>query len=165
MRQILLVRHAIAMEPHDFAGPDSGRPLTEEGISRMKKGARGLQKILGKWDAIASSPYLRAQQTAEILSTEFPGVKSFTWEQMAPGASAAKLCRHFNEHSQYSKIAFVGHQPSLGFFVSELLAGEGASFYAFKKGGAVLLEFSGPAEPGTSRLIWALNPSELRALG
>jgi len=47
--QLLVIRHAIAMEREEYARtgrPDSDRPLTDTGRRRMRKNARGLQYIL-----------------------------------------------------------------------------------------------------------------------
>jgi phosphohistidine phosphatase len=58
--QLLIVRHAIAMEREEFAKtgrPDSDRPLTDTGRRRMRKNARGLQRISPHPDLIATSPW------------------------------------------------------------------------------------------------------------
>ena len=68
--KLVFVRHGIAGDKVKFAlsgKPDSERPLTGKGVKRMKKAAVGLDNIVRRADAIASSPYRRAVQTAEIL--------------------------------------------------------------------------------------------------
>ncbi|MDH3366486.1 MAG: histidine phosphatase family protein, partial [Gemmatimonadota bacterium] len=68
--QLLVVRHAIAEDRDIFAAAgreDDERPLTEEGTRRMAAGAVGLVRVVPRLDAVASSPLVRAVQTAEII--------------------------------------------------------------------------------------------------
>ena len=69
--QLLVIRHAIAMEREEWAKsgrPDSDRPLTDTGRRRMRKNARGLQRISPHPNLIASSPWLRAADTARVVA-------------------------------------------------------------------------------------------------
>ena len=43
--KLLLIRHAIAVEREAFEGDDGKRPLTREGIGRMRRAARGLARV------------------------------------------------------------------------------------------------------------------------
>lgn len=60
---IYFIRHA---ESHFVLGKERERPLSEEGFLAAEKLAKTLENV--KFDAIFSSPYLRAIQTAERLS-------------------------------------------------------------------------------------------------
>ena len=68
---LLVIRHAIAA---DRAGTgsrgqsDALRPLTGEGRRKMADGALGLRALVPTLDVMASSPLVRAQQTAEIVA-------------------------------------------------------------------------------------------------
>lgn len=64
---LLVVRHGVAMDKAEFVGNDDLRPLTLDGIRKMKKNARGLSHLTPRPSLLASSPLVRAQQTAEIL--------------------------------------------------------------------------------------------------
>ena len=69
--QLLVIRHAIAMEREEWAKsgrPDSDRPLTDTGRRRMRKNARGLQRVSPHPDVIATSPWLRAADTARVVA-------------------------------------------------------------------------------------------------
>ena len=75
--RLLIVRHAIAEDRVAFAATgkdDDERPLTEEGRSRMEQGARGLRQLVPALDLVATSPLVRAVQTAEILAGAYEGV-------------------------------------------------------------------------------------------
>src|SRR6516162_3359703 len=61
--QLVIIRHAIAEDPREFAStgrPDSQRPLTEEGVTKMKRGVKGLRELIPEINLIATSPYVRA---------------------------------------------------------------------------------------------------------
>ena len=68
---LYLLRHAIAVDEEDFTGEDSDRPLTEEGRRKMEKVARGMKNLGVHFDALISSPFVRARETAEIVSAVF----------------------------------------------------------------------------------------------
>jgi len=64
-----------------------------------------------------------------------------------------------------SRIAVVGHEPSLGILVGWLMREEAESFVSLKKGGACLLRLPSTPAPGTADLKWLLPPKLLRQLG
>ena len=64
--QLIIIRHAIAV-PHGTPGyADEERPLTPEGEAKFKEAARGLARAYDRPDALLTSPWLRARQTAAI---------------------------------------------------------------------------------------------------
>ena len=74
--QVLVVRHAIAEQREEFAPTgkdDSQRPLTHDGRRKMRRGAVGLRAVVPAIDVLATSPLLRAVQTAEILAAVYNG--------------------------------------------------------------------------------------------
>src|SRR5918996_3887129 len=63
------LRHGIAVSSGEpGAEADSQRPLTPKGIKRMRKASRGLRRLGIPFDAILTSPLVRARQTAEIVA-------------------------------------------------------------------------------------------------
>lgn len=70
MRGLIFIRHAIA-EELDIAVEngikDEERSLTKKGSKKMAQAAMGLKSIAPEIDYIATSPLLRATQTAEII--------------------------------------------------------------------------------------------------
>ena len=75
--KLLLVRHGIAEEAETFiagGGSDAQRPLTEIGRKKMRKGANRLRSQIKQIDLLASSPLLRARETAEIIAQVFGGL-------------------------------------------------------------------------------------------
>ncbi|HYW12111.1 MAG TPA: histidine phosphatase family protein [Longimicrobium sp.] len=166
--RLLVIRHAVAEERDAFAvtgGPDALRPLTDDGRKKMKAGVRGLKGIVPKLNVLATSPLLRAAQTADIVSREYGGIESRTVDELSPHQRADALLGWLRSHQLGDTVAIVGHEPHLGFLVGWLLTGRSDSFVEFKKGGAVLLEFDDPPAGGNAVLAWALPPRLLRSLG
>jgi hypothetical protein len=64
---IFILRHGIAAEPGaPGIKTDAERPLIPKGEQRLREAAGAMEKMGLSFDAIISSPYLRAKQTAEI---------------------------------------------------------------------------------------------------
>ena len=86
---IYLLRHGIAIDRDDPSSPtDADRPLTAKGLKRMRKAARGLRRLNIPFDAIVTSPFTRARQTADIVAAALglqPLLKRCpTWRPKAP---------------------------------------------------------------------------------
>lgn len=164
--QLLVIRHAIAMEREEWATsgrPDSDRPLTDTGRRRMRKNARGLQRISPHPDLIATSPWLRAADTARVVAETLGVERMETIDQMLPDHHPRDLAAWLNERSELSAVAVVGHEPHLGEVVTWLVGGKGSSF-EFKKGGACLIRIDDKVDAGSGIVLWHLTPSLLRGL-
>lgn len=164
--QLLVIRHAIAMdrEEHAKSGrPDSDRPLTDTGRRRMRKNARGMQRISPRPDLIGTSPWLRAADTARVIVETLGVERMETVDAMIPDRPFSELAAWLNERSDVPTIAVVGHEPHVGELVSWLLGGRGSNV-EFKKGAACLLRIDDTVDAGSAVLQWHLQPAQLRAL-
>jgi phosphohistidine phosphatase len=162
---LLVVRHAIAAEPRsDDPETDAARELTKEGREKMRLSAKGLRRELDSPDVLASSPLVRARQTAEILADAYGGLDVVIADELIPSQPPAALARWLTRHHKQERVAVVGHEPHLSSVVSWLLTGSDRPILHLKKGAACLLEFTGDVGAGRAGLLWALRPSQLRAL-
>lgn len=165
--QLLVIRHAIAMEREDFAGtgrPDSDRPLTDTGRRRMRKNARGLQRTSPHPDLIATSPWLRAAETARLVAETLGVERMETVDAMLPDRHPRELAAWLNDLGEVAAVAVVGHEPHLGELVTWLIGGNVGANVEFKKGGACLLRIDDRVDAGSALLQWHLTPAQLRAL-
>jgi phosphohistidine phosphatase len=165
--KLLLIRHAIAEEPEDFARTgkdDRQRPLTDEGRKKMKQNAKGLRELIPEIDLLATSPLTRAAQTAAILDSIYGGLSEVEIEELAPEATPTEFLRWLRKQKGET-IAAVGHEPSLSLILAWLLTGTERRLFSFRKGGACLLELADEPAAGTATLLWALTPGQLRDLG
>jgi len=164
---LVLIRHAIAEDRAEFARTGRGddqRPLTGEGRRRMRFAAAGLRRVLPVPDVLASSPLVRAWQTAEIVGEAYGGLPIDRLAAAASGDGDA-LLEALHATSPGTTIAVVGHEPTHGAWTGWLLSGRRAGFVRYKKGEACALGFSGDIRPGAAELLWKLRPKQLRALG
>ena len=162
--ELYLIRHGIAEDRGDAWPDDSKRPLTEEGIARLRKIARGLQRFGVAIDVLVTSPFVRTRQTAEVVAATFdPRPPIVTAESLTPGGSYQALLADLEKQSRRKRIAVVGHDPSIGEIAARLIGSRHA--LAFKKGAVcrIDVETLPPAGPGTLR--WFATPRLLRAIG
>ena len=164
--QLLVIRHAIAMdrEEHAKSGrPDSDRPLTDTGRRRMRKNARGLQRVSPRPDLLATSPWLRAADTARVVAETLGIERMEPVDVMLPDHHPRDLAAWLDERRDVPTIAVVGHEPHLGEVVTWLMGGKGSNV-EFKKGGACLLRIDDKVDAGSALLLWHLTPAQLRGL-
>lgn len=164
---VLLVRHAKAEEREIFAlsgEEDALRPLTRPGAKEMRKVARALHHLLPQIDVFASSPLLRALQTADILAARYGG-KVLQLPQLAPGHDPTQILTWLRSQGDNRCVALIGHEPDMGSLASWLLSGGKHGFMPLKKGGACLLRMGESIKDGKAELVWALPPGLLRDLG
>jgi phosphohistidine phosphatase len=161
--RLLIVRHAIAVPRGTPGIADQKRPLTEEGEQKFREAARGIARLLDRPDALLTSPWLRAKQTAAILAR--------AWRGLEPTEAAAFAGRPFAEQAallerypRKAMVAIVGHEPYLSSLLARLLGSRRAERLEMKKGGVALVEVPGALSEGGSLLLF-LPPRLLRRLG
>jgi phosphohistidine phosphatase len=166
--ELLVMRHGVAEEKEAFAETgedDSLRPLTKEGRWKLKQVTKGLRYLLPSIDVIATSPFTRALQTAEILADEYGDATIEHLDALTPAGTPRKFMTWLRQHDPDDRVAAVGHDPHLASLVSWLLTGEAVEERVeLRKGGACLLQFDGQPQMGKATLIWALPPAILRRL-
>ena len=114
--ELYLIRHAIAEERGEKWPDDNKRPLTEEGIARMRKAARGLARVGVTLDAVLTSPLVRARQTAEIVAAASDSKPPLVnVESLTPDGGYAAIVADLEKHARKAvRIALVGHEPLMG---------------------------------------------------
>ena len=163
--KLVIVRHADAGDKEEFAKtgePDELRPLSDKGRKQMTSAVEGLRTLVPKCDLIATSPYVRAVQTAEIVSDAY-GVGAEETATLEPGAAPDDFV-HWLRNRDADVVIIAGHEPDLGELTTWLMTGASESHVEFKKGGACLLEFDGQVKRGGGVLRWLMGPKELAAL-
>ena len=159
--QLYLIRHGLADEPGPAYADDTKRPLTREGVARLKKEARALIELKVGFDVIITSPLVRALQTTEAFAEGMlarPAVE--VSQSLAPEGSYGAVIEELGKHPDAQSIALVGHEPSIGELAARLVGSRRAMI--FKKGAICRIDVAAlpPARPGT--LIWFLPPKVLR---
>jgi phosphohistidine phosphatase len=164
--RVLIVRHAIAEDKVIFARkgrPDSERALTSQGHRKMVKNAKGLRRLEPAVSLIATSPWLRAQQTAEVLSGEL-AARTEVWPELLPDRDLGALLRRLRKIRAANPVVLVGHEPHLSRALAWLCTGEERTWAVLRKGGACAIEFRRRVIQGQAELEWLLTPRQLRSL-
>ena len=162
---LYLLRHGIAEDPAP-GGTDRDRHLTPRGRVRMRRGAAGLRAVVGRLDAIYTSPYPRAAETATIVAATLPKApKPRALDDLVPDASPMEVLRALRAMTKDERVMLVGHEPWLSGLAALLLTGsvDGARI-TLKKGGCIAVALDATA-PRAAALEWVLTPRALRRLG
>jgi phosphohistidine phosphatase len=158
---LYIVRHAIAVE-RGTPGyeDDSQRPLTDDGVKKMKKVAKGLYRLGIKMDVILTSPYVRARDTAKILADRYDMIdRIFFSDNLIPPGNFESLVFEMHEKYDLANVALVGHEPMLSSLISWLITGDTDARVTLKKGGAACLSSDSLYQDGRAALQWLLTPS------
>jgi phosphohistidine phosphatase len=161
--ELYLIRHGLAEERGDSWPDDAKRPLTDEGMSRLRKQVRGLARLGISLDMILTSPFVRARQTAEIVAGGLdPQPHVATLDSLAPDGSYADVLADLAKHTRRSCIALVGHEPGIGELAARLIGARHR--LPFKKGAICCIEVDSLPPGGPGDLRWFLPPRILRAV-
>ena len=166
--QIILVRHGAA---EDFevgsSRPDSDRQLTKKGRKEMIKVAKGLRHIVDRVDVIASSPYVRAVQTAEILSKELSKKHPIEIQQvdtLSSGTGPETMTEWLATQDPEATIVLVGHEPDFSILMAYLTTNDSGSYAKFSKAGVCLIDCPTTPVMAKGKLLWLVTPAILSDL-
>jgi phosphohistidine phosphatase len=162
--KLYLLRHGIAVEPGTpgYAN-DADRPLTPEGERKLRQIAEAMEALELSFDLILSSPYLRAQQTAEVVAEVLEaGKKLELSDSLTPAGSTKKLVELLNARQPSPEsVLLVGHEPYLSGLVSLLVSGRETFAVVMKKGGLCKLSTESLKPGRCAALEWLLTPKQM----
>ncbi len=145
---LYLIRHGIAEDP-DFLIPnliasDEIRTLTKLGRKNFTQVAHKFQKLELTFDLIITSPLVRARQTAEILIDNQLSSQLELSSDLKPGGNLSAWLTDWNArppNTAISRLALVGHEPTLSEWAELLVFGKVCHKLILKKGGTIGLKF------------------------
>ncbi|WP_027817253.1 phosphohistidine phosphatase SixA [Paraburkholderia bannensis] len=154
---LILWRHA---EAEDVAASDLARQLTTRGRKQAQSVARWLRARLPEDAVILASPAARTMQTAEALTDQYRVVR-----EIAPNASVQAVLEAAGwPDGVASTVVVVGHQPTLGEVLAQLLGNEVNSdgsvrrSWAVKKSGVYWIKSRERNGDGEAVLLAAITP-------
>ena len=163
--RLYIVRHGIAIDPTDPKSPaDPKRALTSEGVKKTGQAMRGLRALGVEPEAMLTSPYVRAVQTAELAAEAlgFAADKIKRTDALLPGTPPADLFRELAKLRADSVMCF-GHAPHLDLAIAHGL-GLRSPITELKKAGAACLELE-TLSPARGTLVWVFTSRALRLMG
>jgi phosphohistidine phosphatase len=161
--EIYVIRHGLAEERGDKWPDDSKRPLTDEGMSRLRKSVRGLSRLGVTCDVVLTSPLVRAKQTAEIVAAGLtPRPSIVTTDSLSPDGGFAAVIVELEKQARKKRIALVGHEPGIGELAARLIGSRHA--IEFKKGAVCRIDLEALPPSGPGDLRWLLTPRIMRSI-
>jgi phosphohistidine phosphatase len=151
---IYIARHAWASERGDPRWPDDSlRELEPAGIKRFGKVVKALAERGFAPERIATSPYARCLQTAEIIAKGVEGKPAIDQlPALEPDSDMQSLLAWTLAQGKLN-VCWVGHSPDVEQLASALVAG-GSARIRFAKGAVAAIGFEGEAHPGMGELCW-----------
>jgi len=161
--ELYLIRHGLAEERGPAWPDDNKRPLTDHGISRLRRAGRALARLGLTPDVVLTSPLVRARQTAEIVAGAFsPHPPIVNVDALGPGGAMPAVGAEIAKHARRPHIFLVGHEPGMGELAAWLLGSRRP--VEFKKGGICRIDVEGATLRGAGVMRWMVTPKILKAL-
>jgi phosphohistidine phosphatase len=162
---LYILRHGIAVEPGSPGyAKDADRPLTPEGVRKLRQVAQAMEALGLSFDLILSSPYVRARQTAECVAKTLKAARKRVElaDSLTPGGSTKKLVELLNRlQPTPESVLLVGHEPYLSGLISLLVSGKESFTVTMKKGGLGKLSTESLQHGRCAALEWLLTPKQM----
>ena len=161
--ELYIIRHGVAAERGDAYPDDTKRPLSSEGMQKLRRESKALLALDVEFEVILTSPLVRTRQTAELVAAGLdPRPSIVNADSLAPGGGFSGVIADLEKHARKTRIALVGHEPGIGELAARLIGSRHA--IEFKKGAICRIDFNvlPPAGPGDLR--WFMTPRVLRAI-
>ena len=137
--------------------------MTAKGVQKTRQAALGLRSLDVKPDALITSPFVRAAQTAEIFAEAlgFAPEKIRVSDALKPAAAPDEIVKELSQ-LKAKEVVCCGHAPHVDLLIAHLAGARGA-FSELKKAGVACFEHATPH--GKWILRWIFTPKILRELG
>jgi phosphohistidine phosphatase len=153
--RVVAIRHALPEDTDKYIDVDA-RPLSAKGKKNQQLMSQHLQKEGLIPDLILTSPILRAQQTAEIISQTFN--VSYKYEKdLGNEFNGDSLLKKIPDPDKNQTIFLVGHAPTLAQFVHELV-GKKVLPQGIPRSGAVVVDFVQKIEKSQGKFVKIYTP-------
>jgi len=158
---IFIARHAWAGERGDPQWPDDSlRELTPQGIQRYTKVVKALAGRGFEPGRIATSPYTRCRQSADIIARHLGGHSMIEeLESLEPGSDLDSLIE-WTANQGGLDVCWVGHSPDVEDLAAALIS-DGSARIRFAKGAVAAISFDGEATIGGGELYWSATAKSL----
>src|SRR3954447_13067351 len=159
---LYIARHAWAGERGDPRWPDDSlRELMPEGIERYTKMVKVLAERGFRPDRIATSPYTRCRQTAEIIAKHSKQAAIDELGALEPGSELEPLLEWSRKFSANdANTCWVGHSPDVERLAAEMI-GDGAARIRFAKGAIAAISFESGINADAGELCWLATAKSL----
>ncbi|KML66032.1 phosphohistidine phosphatase SixA [Pectobacterium peruviense] len=157
--QVLIMRHGDAVLD---AASDAVRPLSDGGRDESRQMACWLNEQNIDIERVLVSPYLRAQQTLDVVKKALPlPEEADCLNELTPGGDAQLVSYYLQTLARegVGAVLVVSHLPLVGYLVAELCLNETAPMFATSAIACVKVDI----ESGNGVLHWQVSPAQLTA--
>lgn len=155
--QVYIMRHGDAALQ---AASDAARVLTQKGKDDSALMAQWLNKRNPAIDNILVSPYVRAEQTLQVVREHLSLPHQATvMDMLTPGGNAAFVADHIRDLAIMgaNAVLVVSHLPLVGYLVSELCPHEAPPMFITSSIACIELD----VKRHNAHLEWMLSPAQL----
>ena len=158
---IYIARHAWAYDRDTVTWPDDSlRELTSDGKERYAAVVRSLASRGFAPERIATSPYIRCRQTAEVLADGLAGgAEICELNALAPGSDIDAVFQ-WTASQEAESVCWVGHAPDVSYLAAALV-GRRDTHIRFAKGGIAAVRLDEPINYGVGNLQWLVTAKVL----
>ncbi|MFN3714329.1 MAG: phosphohistidine phosphatase SixA [Alcanivoracaceae bacterium] len=149
--RLYIVRHG---EAERQITTDEARALTPRGRDEVDALWRALADTGLRPTRLVSSPYVRAQQTADIIANRYPGVARTELDMITPDGDPVRALAALDRMGAADGWMLVSHMPFVDLLCGALTDGQR---YGFAVGAVACVELEALA-PGCGRLLWLRAP-------
>ena len=159
---VYFLRHASAGKSVSDPERDKRRGLDQEGTEQCRYVGRILAALETQVDVIITSPLKRATQTAALVGNEIGYESKLQIEPaLLPEAHYAAFREMLQRHHKQEAVMVVGHNPSLGAFLSLAISRRNVEEAVdLKKGAVARVEVTNKS----ATLQWCITPKIARSL-
>ena len=161
--ELYLIRHGIAEARGEAWPDDTKRPLTEDGMSRLRKAEPRPRAARRRHRHGAHEP---ARPHASDGGDRRGRIRTAAAPRERRIARARRRARRdpgrLEKHAKKARIAIVGHEPGIGELAARLIGTRHP--IPFKKGAVCRIDLDVLPPAGPGELRWFLTPRALRAI-
>jgi phosphohistidine phosphatase len=154
--KLYFVRHGLAGDRDTWTEDDALRPLTKQGIARMKVSSETIKRLGVKPGLILTSPLVRARETADILGAAL-GINVVEEEALGFSFGIGALTHLLEEYDAVDDLMLVGHEPDFSIVVQAVIGGGRVTV---KKGSLIRVDLFS-THPPSGELVWNIPPKAL----
>ncbi|BDH45043.1 phosphohistidine phosphatase [Salmonella enterica subsp. enterica serovar Choleraesuis] len=155
--QVFIMRHGDAALD---AASDAVRPLTQAGCDESQSMAKWLESQTGAIERVLVSPYLRAEQTRDIVCKALKlSVQIDVLPELTPGGDIHLVgdYLHALAGEGVKSVLVISHLPLVGYLVSELCPQEAPPMFCTSAIASITLEAEGDGQ-----FNWQMSPCNLK---
>ena len=153
--RVYILRHAEA-EPRGPGVAEAARQLTPLGKQQLKAVLRQAHDAGVSPEAILTSPWVRAVETARLASKALRCERIVETRALLPDIPPAQVLREIRALSQAKQVMVAGHEPQLSRLAAFLL--EAPVALDFKKSALMRIDVLEKEGPPRGVLKWMLTP-------